>query len=743
MKHPLLTAVALVTAFGVTAAEAPDTTTLQVVRVTAIKQSRSLLRQPVTVTTVRQAELERLNVNGMKGLSEIAPNFYMPDYGSRMTSSIYVRGIGARIDQPAVGLNVDNIPYLNKNAFDFDIADIERIEVLRGPQSTLYGRNTIAGLINVYTLNPMNYQGINISEEITTNGSWVSNFGVYAKFHPRFAVSVAGNNHRDKGYFTNRHDGKKAGRGSGDSGRIKLVWRPSSVVNIENVASFTSSEQKGYPYKFSETGEVNYNDECRYDRDIFTEGLTVSWAAPWFTLSSITGYQHLADDMRMDQDFLPLSYFTLRQRQKENSVTQDIVLRGTKGPYHWLAGVFGFYKHNNMHAPVVFKEDGIEHLILDNINPKLPNGMRLGWDDDNFTLDSRFRQPSRGLAVYHRSSVDLGRLTLAAGIRFDYEHTNLTYSSDVATSATMYSRDIPLMSTPIEIHDRGRLGQTFRELLPNFSVTWNMRNSAIFISASKGYKAGGYNTQMFSQILQSKMMSVMGQAPELDVDGIVSYRPEVSWNYEIGGHFSCDGGRVYSTFSAFLIDVRDQQVTVFPDDSFTGRMMANAGRTRSLGAELTVRYTPTSRWCFDLSYGYTNATFRHFNDGRTDLSGKRVPYAPSNTLFLSAAYRLPINSDYLHAISFCPTLRGTGSIYWDEENLYRQPFYAELGASVRLEHSLWSLDFWGKNLTDTRFDVFRYESIGNNFFQSGKPVRGGVTLRIRLDAGELKKLHDN
>ncbi|MDE6572468.1 MAG: TonB-dependent receptor, partial [Duncaniella sp.] len=190
--------------------------------------------------------------------------------------------------------------------------------------------------------------------------------------------------------------------------------------------------------------------------------------------------------------------------------------------------------------------------------------------------------------------------------------------------------------------------------------------------------------------------------------------------------------RVYSTFSAFWIDVRDQQVTIFPEGTTTGRMMANAGRTRSLGAELTIRYTPAERWKFDLSYGYTHATFRNFHDGLSDLSGNRVPYAPSNTLFLSAAYRLPIRSEWIHAISFCPTLRGTGSIYWDEENEYRQPFYAELGASVRFEHKNWSIDLWGKNLTDTRFDIFRYESIGNNFFQQGKPVRGGITLRINV-----------
>ncbi|MDE5752627.1 MAG: Plug domain-containing protein, partial [Duncaniella sp.] len=203
MKYPILGLITALSSLSVSAtavSEIPDTTNLSEVRVTAIKQSRSLLRQPVTVTTVRQPEIERLNVAGMKGLSEIAPNFYMPDYGSRMTASIYVRGIGARIDQPAVGLNVDNIPYLNKNSFDFDMADVARVEVLRGPQSTLYGRNTIAGLINVYTINPMTNQGVRISGTATTNGSYKSSIGIYHKLHPRLGMSITAYNAGDAGY---------------------------------------------------------------------------------------------------------------------------------------------------------------------------------------------------------------------------------------------------------------------------------------------------------------------------------------------------------------------------------------------------------------------------------------------------------------------------------------------------------------------------------------------------------------
>ena len=145
--------------------------TLPPVSVTAIKGGINPNRDEA-VTNIGQTEIERYNLVNIKQVSEIAPNFYMPRYGSRMTSSVYVRGLGTRIDQPVVGLNIDNVPILNKDNFDFDLADITRIEILRGPQNILYGRNTMGGLINIYTLSPLNFEGVKIQAEYGTQNSY-------------------------------------------------------------------------------------------------------------------------------------------------------------------------------------------------------------------------------------------------------------------------------------------------------------------------------------------------------------------------------------------------------------------------------------------------------------------------------------------------------------------------------------------------------------------------------------------
>ena len=145
------------------APEAIDTAVvMDNVQVTAIKQGLTLRNRPVAASVVGRETIERRGVTAIKELSQLVPNFYIPDYGSRLTSAVYIRGIGSRINTPSVGLYVDNIPYIDKSAFDFDYSDIERIDVLRGPQGTLYGRNAMGGLIKIHTKSPFSYQGTDL-----------------------------------------------------------------------------------------------------------------------------------------------------------------------------------------------------------------------------------------------------------------------------------------------------------------------------------------------------------------------------------------------------------------------------------------------------------------------------------------------------------------------------------------------------------------------------------------------------
>lgn len=748
---PLFVALSLPSMAAAEASESTADTTrwLGEVTVTAIKQKTDLSLQPLAATVIKKDQLDMWSVNSLRNISEIAPNFYMPDYGSRMTSSIYVRGIGSRMDQPAVGMTVDNVPFLNKNGYDFTLVDIDRIEVLRGPQSTLYGRNTMGGQINVYTLKPMDYQGSKVAATIGNGPSANLSVAHYQKLLPQLAMSFAGNMMFTDGFYKNHYNAKKVGAEKGGGLRWTTQWRILPNLQADNTATFNYTQQSGYEYEYAGSGIVNYNDTCFYRRNTISDALTLKWTTSHFTLSSITSFQHITDNLTLDQDFLPLSYFTLTQAIHESSFTQDIVARGKEGRYSWLGGLFGFYKNTIMRAPVTLLDYGIEQLITKNVNDNDRVPVRIEFDNPTLPLQSYFNMPTWGLALYHQSTLDLGRFNFALGLRLDYEKARFDYISMCNTAFSVYMKSgrppMAIMNKEIAIDDRGRLGDDFLEFVPKFTLSYDLpmqSGSSLYVSVGKGYKSGGYNNQMFSEILQQRMMDEMMssmpgmQAPDsdIDVDKIISYKPEKSWNYEAGAHIGCADGRVMTDIALFYIDLRDQQLTTFPEGTTTGRITTNAGRTRSFGAEIQLRYTPSTRWNFNASYGYTNAKFRKYIDGNDNYKGNHVPYAPENTLFLSAAFNHKLRNNW--KLSYDLNFRGVGRIYWDEANDLSQPFYGLLGASVNADHGWIELEAWMDNITGTKFNTFYFESMQNQFLQRGKPRRFGLTVRLNFNSSK-------
>lgn len=727
---------------------------LDEVSVSAIKAT-SATQFPAAQTDLTLGQIEKYDITGLKSVSEIAPNFFMPEYGSRMTSTIYVRGLGTRIDQPVVAMNVDNVQILNKDNFDFNFPDIERIEMVRGPQSLLYGRNSMGGVINISTISPLRFSGVRASAEYGSGNTWRAAASVYTRPHEKFGIGVIASMNSTDGFFRNRFTGKKVDSERQGIAKLKTSWRAADNLLIENSAWVTLLRQGGYPYEYVATGEINHNDTCFYRRTTVVDGLTVRLFGDNFSVASITGFQYHKDNMTLDQDFLPEDYFTLSQRRHEWSLTQDFVAKGSAGRYSWLGGLYGFYRRYNMNAPVTFGDYGIANLIEHNINSALPPhlGMQLIWDERSMLLDSKFHSPIWGAALYHKSEYKWDKLTASVGLRLAFERTDFEYHSAVNTSATMYravstpagTQLVPLMTQSIEVALDGKLHQTSLQLLPEFKISYQLL-PRLYIGAvvSKGYKSGGYNTQMFSDILQQAMMENAkpsmgggqggGDKPSYDPDKVMAYKPETSWNYEFDLEAQFPSIGLNLELSAFYLRCRNQQMTVFPDENSTGRMMSNAGKTRSCGVEISAVYSPVDRLRIAASYGFADADFVEFNDGRFDYAGNHVPYAPQNTLFASASYRIDTPWKSLQSVEPTVTCRGAGRIYWNEANTLSQPFYAQLGASVTCRTPHFDLDLWAENLTDTRFSTFYFESVGHQFLQRGNPRRFGVTLRFTLAA---------
>lgn len=691
------------------------------------------------LTRIDRTEIERLNIVNIKQVSEIVPNFYMPQYGSRMTSSVYVRGLGTRIDQPVVGLNIDNVPVINKDNFDFDLTDIDRIEILRGPQNILYGRNTMGGLINIHTISPLSYEGIRIMAEYASANSYKASAGIYRRISPEVGMAVNASATGTDGFYRNSFNDTPVGRERLWSARWKTAWRPAADFILENTASISGSRQNGYPYKSLQTGQIAYNDTCFYRRLTVMDGLTLNGRVGNVSLTGIGSFQYINDNMTLDQDFLPLDYFTLTQKRHEWAFTADFVAKSKPcSHYRWLVGAFGYLRRSYMQAPVTFHDYGLSHLIEENanrINPDYP----LRWDQRTLALNSGFTLPSGGGSFYHESTAYIGPFTASLGVRWDWEQTRIHYTNDSESSYTIYHRtpdgeNIYSPAIPVSIHYRGKLSKTFSQILPKVALSYTLPRDRgnIFISVTKGHKSGGYNTQMFSDVLQQSIMAKIGLDQRYDVDDIIGYEPEKTWNYEIGATLSALSGKLSLQGALFWIECRDQQLTMFPEGSVTGRIMANAGRSRSRGAEISAAYDITHGIRIKASYGYTDARFTEFTNGRTDFSGCHVPYAPLNTLFAGIAYDRTFPNRFIDRISADINCRGIGKIYWDEANTVSQPFYAIADASVRAWHRNLSAEIWVNNLTATQYATFYFVSIGNAFLQQGNRFQIGATIRYDL-----------
>ena len=282
--------------------------------------------------------------------------------------------------------------------------------------------------------------------------------------------------------------------------------------------------------------------------------------------------------------------------------------------------------------------------------------------------------------------------------------------------------------------------QSSFEILPSVSATYGFDKGEAFLSLSRGHKAGGFNTQIFSDILQNRMMSDMMEdiglhikdtGADYDSAAHTKYKPESNWNLETGARLLLSGG-LSLDLAAFLIECRDQQVTVMPPGNGTGRMMSNAARSRSYGLEASGAYA-TGDFTFRAAYGMTRARFLEYvYGGGLHYSGKYLPYAPHNTVSASLTYDHAFVRGFIERVTTVAGYRGVGKIWWDEANTLSQPFYSLLDASLSLRHGRYSLSLWGKNLLNERYGTFWFRSVSRSFISMGRPFRAGIKLSINI-----------
>lgn len=763
----------------------------EVVVVSQPKESSLLRNQPMASTVFSTNETAKLGIRDITDVALYVPSFQMPAYGSRLTSSMYIRGIGSRVNNPAVGVYLDGMPLLSKSAYNVHTYQLDRIDVLRGPQGTLYGMNTEGGLVRLYSKNPMTSKGTDIKLGIGSRLYRNFEFANYSKLSYNTAMSVAGFYSGQNGFLHNTTTGERADSYNEAGGKIRIINQYSNHLSYDFIADYQYANQNAFPYgsldiESGNTSSPSTNRDGKYKRNMLNAAFNIKYIMPGWTFNSTTSYQFLADRMNMDQDYTALDFMHLRQKQLQNGITQEFAVKGNNGKnWRHTSGLFGSYQWMRTESPVYFDTDFTTNMA-NTIQTAMYNAMvasmankfinmpgmteekakamaeatiaRAGGVSVNslsLEVPGMFHTPQFNLGVFHESSIDLTkRLTMTIGLRYDYSRTKIDYNTSALMTTAVNVMGIEATSSLRSLLQNSK-SNDYNQVLPKLGFTWKIDNSGsnVYAIVSKGYRSGGYNIQMFSDILQTELRNNSGMAMREGgdiqhtaedyekINSTISYKPEFSWNYELGSHLNLFNNTVQADLSAYYMKIRNQQLSVMAGTYGFGRMMVNAGRSHSCGLEASLRGMALDNrlsWC--ATYSYTRSIFDNYKEENkgmtTDYKDNYVPFIPQHTFSVAADWSIPFNGNYMKNIVIGANTTGQGKTYWDEANSFSQKFYALLGAHADIVFKDFTLSIWSRNITSTKYNTFAFSSsaTGKKLYhaQSGNPFQIGVDIRMHF-----------
>lgn len=656
----------------------------------SFKRNDNLSQLPISASLLSEQTIKERNLTNVKEISGFIPNLFIPDYGSKMTSPAYIRGIGSRINAPSVGLYVDGVPYFDRSTFDISIEDIDRIEVLRGPQGTIYGRNTMGGIVNVYTKSPFKYKETNIGLSAANYNTYKASASHYGNINNTLGYAVSGNYMHTGGYITNRFTDKRANPMDAVSARVRLSWRATPQLYFHLTSAYEYSDQDGYPYapyidSTNQVQQVDYNAHSYFRRNMSTNGLNIQYSTDNIRFNSQSSFQYFDGEQGLDQDFTNKDLYYVKFNQRQQMYSQEFNVKSLgESNYQWLVGAFGFYQ---------------DYGTNNNIHFVQPDSLNL---QDIVT-------PSKGFALFHQSTFNnilTKGLSATVGVRYDWE--------EIRSHAVL--TNVNKAGTHFAAKDR-RDKDTYSQFTPKVSLQYTFTNDElVYASVTKGYKAGGFNST-------SK------------IDDALTFKPEHSWSYEIGTKASCLNKLIYTDISLFYIRWNDQQVSQSQPDG-RGYILRNAGKSVSKGIEITAHINPLTNLSLQVDYGYTHAKFKEYvynTEQGIDYSGKFLPMVPRNTISVAANYTLPMkDKSIIDKIIFNAQYSGVGKLYWREDNVATQSFYGLLNGRISFVKDAISFDIWAKNITNKEYVSYYFRSGKDSYAQRGKPFTGGVNLNIKF-----------
>lgn len=655
---------------------------LATITVTAQKTEENPQSVPISMDAFSEFQLEDAGIDNAMGLTGFASNLHLHRHNA-FQNLIVIRGIStsqASLYSPA-GFYIDDVCYPSQFMPNLELYDIERAEVLKGPQGTLYGRNAESGVVNIVTKQPddtFRAKALTEYSSFNTVRTGASLSGPIVE--DRLFLGVAGQFKSSDGFMDNEAGGSEPDQ-QHFNGRGTLRWTPTSRWDISLITEGMSLDDHSGGHRVQDGSRATDFLEFISDEDQFyTEhGNSQVLRAKYHG----TGYDIVSISTLMAKHFEKLNEADMtadpaRRRYNEMDLStqqysQEVrVSSNGDGPWQWLVGVHGFADSTETEFSSINAAAG---KIL----------MHPAADIDVY-----------GAALFGQATwTPVDRLHLTAGLRLDHQQMD----GEVEDSAKAASCSDEL---------------TYDEVLPKAVIAYDLTpETMIYASVSKGYMTGGYNFAM---------------TPKPDT---LTFDPEYSWNYELGLKTQWFGGRLLANAALFYIDISDKQVMEY-DRNTLSKTITNAAKAHSQGVEVQLQARPFAGWDFFGSAGYNESRFDDFTATQwnetqtalieTDYKDNFLPNAPRYTYSLGAQYRAE-NGFFARA-----DLIGSGRFHGDEENLTTQKAYRTVNLRLGYEWDKWGFYLWGKNIFDEEYRTFVTPFEDTTICLDGEPRTIGATL---------------
>nr|WP_320114737.1 TonB-dependent receptor [uncultured Desulfuromonas sp.] len=659
-----------------------DNSELDPIIVIANKISQDVTEVTSSISVITEEEVKIREINEIQDLYRTIPNMHLLKTGNKGTQTYGgIRGITQLMNgAPVIGFFVDDVYYPSS---DISLFDIERIEVLRGPQGTLYGRNTEGGAINVITKKPAADRSGMIGVGYGKHNDKVLNFSLNTPLiDDTLYARISGRGVETDGYKTNTLDNDDAVDESRTIDlRANLYYLATDSLNIDvgfdfqryrgNWATFASLEALE-----SNPHDVTVNDPGNLDKDARGISIKVEKTLPGENrLISISALRNDDSDSEEDLDFTSVDMLRFHLKEETDSFSQEFRFVSDGGPskFKYVAGAYGFYEDASQYIDTFFD---LDMLFGSGGNVNSIN------DGETKTL---------GGALYGNLIYSiLGGLDLNFGLRYDVERKEFDY---------LWEGGSALGYMPQE----GNKEKTFSALLPKFGVSYIVNENIMpYLSVSKGYKSGGYN-----------LAESVGD----------EFDPEDTWNYEIGIKTNWFSDRLTFNLALFQIDWNDVQIEVIKAGGYSA--IQNAGEATSRGVEIDTNLRVTDSISLRGGFGYSDATFDEYEYSGENYRDNKIPNAPEYTYMVGVRYDL--GRFYLDAECL-----GVGKTYFDAANTETQSGYKLVNAKIGYRGDGFSAYIWGKNLTDEEYLTRAFKMFNSWYGKTGDPLTVGMNFEYKF-----------